>query len=152
MLRGMNVSLPARCYGPSAKAGSEQNSLRIAESQDNWHSELAIGRTLSSFCKLGQQQCRGVSHVLLTVPYCLSAVIGVSQTSKTCWRKQQDGSGSRIPILLLEGRVQRGEGTNPIHEFRERHAQAIQSLHGTSAESETALPAIGVEVIGNDIQ
>ena len=74
------------------------------------------------------------------------------QESRTFWLRQQDGSASRVPVLLLEGRIQRGEGSDPMQAIYERYAHAVQSLQGTSAHAETILPAIGMEVIGNDIQ
>ena len=76
----------------------------------------------------------------------------VLQTSKTFWLRQQDGSGSSIPILLLEGRPQQFDGNSPKQDIYERYTHAVENLQGTSAHAETGLPAIGLQIIGADIQ
>ncbi|CAL5224376.1 g7051 [Coccomyxa viridis] len=77
---------------------------------------------------------------------------GQLETTRIVKLQEQDASSSSVTILILEGRAEKGAGTDPVQAIRSAYARETESLSNSSAQAETLLPAIGVEVNGCDIR
>lgn len=132
--------------------------------------QLEVGHAYSSFiCTyVHGRQCKGKRlSFLLSSMHALSTPVleelqvklrsaeccpFVLQTTRIVKLQEQDASSSSVTILILEGRAEKGAGTDPVQAIRSAYARETESLSNSSAQAETLLPAIGVEVNGCDIR
>ena len=83
---------------------------------------------------------------------CLSCVL---QTSAIFKLQKADGSPSKVPILILEVRLQdQLGGVRPpaIEAMCNNYTAQILPLMGTPAQANTKLPAVGLEVVGSRLR
>ena len=66
--------------------------------------------------------------------------------------QKEDGTPSKVPILILEARLpEQGVSSRPppIEAICRNYTQQILPLMGTAAQANTKLPAVGLEVVGS---
>ena len=76
----------------------------------------------------------------------------MSQASKLITLNRQNGSKSKTTILILEGRAERGVGSDPALAILHHYNQYFHSSKGSSGWANTYMPAIGVEIIGTEVR
>ena len=101
-------------------------------------------------CRLAASRTPAGLCVVTTVHVAESRLSCVLQNSAIFKLQKDDGTPSKVPILILEVRAQEGgDRASPIEALCRNYAEQILPLMGTDAQANTVLPAVGMEVVGH---